>query len=80
MKLKERNTSSGTARILLKPFLKATNTFLAPHLKADVAQSNAVSPAPKTTTIPVNLGYEALQPHMPGLLALATNGKNDLDV
>lgn len=45
-------TSSGTARMLVKPLRKTTNTFLAPHLRADVAQSKAVSPAPRTTTLP----------------------------
>ena len=30
-----------------------TNTLLAPHLKAEVAQSNAVSPAPSTGNIKV---------------------------
>ena len=30
-----------------------TNTLLAPHLKAEVAQSNAVSPAPSTRNIKV---------------------------
>ena len=32
---------------------KMTNTLLAPHLKAEVAQSNAVSPAPSTGIIKV---------------------------
>ena len=58
-------TSSGTARMLLKPLRNTTNTRLAPHRIADVAQSNAVSPAPSTITLPCNLGSVALQPHMP---------------
>jgi len=45
-------TSSGTARILVKPLRNTTNTFLAPQRSAEVAQSNAVSPAPSTTTLP----------------------------
>jgi hypothetical protein len=45
-------TSSGTARIFLKPLRNTTNTFFAPHRRAEVAQSNAVSPAPSTTTLP----------------------------
>lgn len=51
-------TSSGTALMLVKPFLKQTKTLLAPHRSADVAQSNAVSPAPKTITTPLRLGRE----------------------
>lgn len=46
------HTSSGTALMLVKPFLNTTKTRLAPHLSADVAQSNAVSPAPSTITLP----------------------------
>ena len=42
------------------------------HLSADVAQSKAVSPAPKTTTVPYNSGSWVLQEHIPGLEALAT--------
>lgn len=45
-------TSSGTALILVNPFLKTTNTRRAPQRKADVAQSKAVSPAPSTITVP----------------------------
>ena len=36
-----------------KTLRKMTNTLLAPHLKAEVAQSNAVSPAPSTGNIKV---------------------------
>ena len=39
--------SSGTARMLTNPFLKTTKTRFAPHLRAEVAQSKAVSPAPR---------------------------------
>ena len=67
--------------MLLKPFRNTTNTFLAPHLNADVAQSIAVSPAPNTITIPYNLGsFDDLHLHSPGLLALATCNKKLLDV
>jgi hypothetical protein len=37
---------------LVNPFLNTTNTLLAPHLNAEVAQSKAVSPAPSTITLP----------------------------
>uniref|UniRef100_A0A6B0UR70 Uncharacterized protein n=1 Tax=Ixodes ricinus TaxID=34613 RepID=A0A6B0UR70_IXORI len=72
--------SSGTARMFVKPFRKTTKTRLAPHLSADVAQSNAVSPAPRTITLPKSDGRVCLQPHIPGLLALDTSGRNVLDV
>ena len=52
----KRFTSSGTALILLKPLRNTIKTFLAPHRKADVAQSKAVSPAPSTITLPCTLG------------------------
>ena len=61
-------TSSGTARIFELPLRNTTNTLRAPHLRADVAQSNAVSPAPRTITLPYNVGRVApldLQPHIP---------------
>ena len=58
-------TSSGTALMLVKPLRKTTNTRLAPHLKAEVQQSKAVSPAPSTMTLPDNCGNFALQPHIP---------------
>ena len=38
----------------------------------DVAQSKAVSPAPRTMTVPKISGSWLLQAHIPGLLALAT--------
>lgn len=38
----------------LKPLLKTTVTLYAPTLKADLAQSKAVSPIPKTITWPFN--------------------------
>ena len=38
----------------LKPLLKMTVTRSAPILKADLAQSSAVSPIPKTMTCPFN--------------------------
>ena len=44
--------SSGTARIFVKPLRKATKTRRAPHRNAEVQQSNAVSPAPRTMTLP----------------------------
>ena len=60
-------TSSGTALMLVNPFLNTTNTRLAPHRSADVAQSNAVSPAPNTITVPLRLGRGVvLQEHIPG--------------
>ena len=52
--------------MLVKPFLKTTYTFLAPQRSADVAQSKAVSPAPRTMAVPVMDGREAWQAHMPG--------------
>lgn len=58
-------TSSGTARTLLKPFLNTTKTLLAPQRSADVAQSNAVSPAPKTMTVPYSAGSCDLHLHIP---------------
>lgn len=59
------HTSSGTARTLLNPFLKTTKTRFAPQRNADVAQSKAVSPAPKTTTVPCNAGSCDLHLHIP---------------
>ena len=44
--------SSGTALMPWNPFRNTTKTRLAPHLSAEVAQSNAVSPAPRTITVP----------------------------
>ena len=59
-------TSSGTALMLVKPFLKTTNTFFAPHRRADVAQSKAVSPAPSTIAVPRSLGRGVcLHEHIP---------------
>lgn len=58
-------TSSGTALMLVNPFLKTTNTLLAPQRSADVAQSKAVSPAPRTMTTPDRDGRVDLQLHMP---------------
>ena len=60
-------TSSGTARTLLNPLRKTTKTRLAPQRKADVAQSKAVSPAPKTMTVPCRDGNEDLQWHIPDI-------------
>ena len=51
--------------MLVKPFLKITKTLQAPHLRADVAQSKAVSPAPKTMTLPWSCGICVLQEHIP---------------
>ena len=63
--------------MLVNPFLKTTNTRLAPQRRAEVAQSNAVSPAPSTMTLPWRLGREgALQEHIPEetkTLALASS-------
>lgn len=74
-------TSSGTARMLVNPFLKTTKTFFAPHLSAEVAQSKAVSPAPRTTTFPRREGSPLLlHAHIPGLLPFATFGKKLFDV
>ena len=54
------------------PFLNTTKTRLAPQRSAEVAQSKAVSPAPKTITVPYSSGRRDLQAHMPGFEALAT--------
>ena len=59
------HTSSGTARTLLNPLRKTTKTRLAPHRKADVAQSKAVSPAPRTITLPCSDGRADLHLHIP---------------
>lgn len=59
-------TSSGTALMLVKPLLKQTYTLLAPQRRAEVAQSNAVSPAPKTITTPLSTGRAELHWHIPG--------------
>ena len=59
------HTSSGTALMLVKPFRKTTNTLRAPQRRAEVAQSNAVSPAPKTMTLPWREGSTVLQLHIP---------------
>ena len=40
------------ALISLKPLLNTTVTLSAPTLRADLAQSKAVSPIPKTITCP----------------------------
>lgn len=66
----------------VKPPLKTKKTLLAPHLRADVAQSKAVSPAPRTITFPPSWGksLEDLQAQSPFLLASDTLGRNDLDV
>lgn len=52
--------------MLVNPFLKQTYTLLAPQRRAEVAQSNAVSPAPKTITAPLNSGRAERHWHMPG--------------
>jgi hypothetical protein len=65
------------------PLRNTTKTLRAPHRSAEVAQSNAVSPAPNTITLPLssgNFGPDALQAHKPGLLPSATNGKKSFDV
>ena len=51
--------------MLVNPLRNMTYTFSAPHLKADVAQSKAVSPAPNTITLPYILGRVAICPHIP---------------
>ena len=59
-------TSSGTALMFVKPFLKMTNTLFAPQRRADVAQSKAVSPAPSTITVPRSSGRDVrLHEHIP---------------
>jgi len=57
-------------------------TFLAPHRRAEVAQSKAVSPAPRTITLPRRDGssWLFLQAHIPGLLPFATMGKKLFEV
>ena len=52
--------------MLVKPFLNTMYTFFAPQRRADVAQSNAVSPTPSTITFPYTLGNLLLQAHIPG--------------
>ena len=66
-------TSSGTACIFLKPLRNTTNTFLAPQRSAEVAQSNAVSPAPSTITLPKREGKALLHSHMPRNLNIFLN-------
>ena len=62
------NTSSGTARIPVNPLRNAIVTREAPQRRADVAQSMAVSPAPRTTTRPLMVGSGVrLHPHIPGI-------------
>ena len=58
-------TSSGTALMLVKPLRKTTNTRRAPQRRAEVAQSNAVSPAPRTIALPWRSGRVLLQAHIP---------------
>lgn len=58
-------TSSGTALMLVNPFLKMTNTLRAPQRRADVQQSKAVSPHPRTMTFPNSSGNFVLQEHIP---------------
>jgi hypothetical protein len=56
-------TSSGTARMLVNPLRNTTKTLDAPHRSAEVAQSNAVSPAPRTMTFPAICGSDFLLLH-----------------
>lgn len=58
-------TSSETALMLVNPFLNTTYTLLAPHVRADVAQSKAVSHAPSTIILPDSWGSLNLQLHIP---------------
>lgn len=51
--------------MLVNPFLKMTNTLRAPQRRADVQQSKAVSPHPRTMTFPNRSGSLDLQEHMP---------------
>lgn len=64
----------------MKPRLKTTKTLLAPHLRAEVAQSKAVSPAPRTMTLPYSEGKCEDSDEMPGLLAPDTRGSKSFDV
>lgn len=75
-------TSSGTALMLVNPRLKITNTLLAPQRNAAVAQSNAVSPAPKTITFPYNSGklVHLQSPQRPALLPEDTFGRKVFEV
>ena len=59
-------TSSGTALMVVKPFLNTTKTLRAPQRSAEVAQSKAVSPAPSTITEPCSWGSVLLHWHIPG--------------
>ena len=62
--------------MFVNPFLNTTYTRFAPQRRADVAQSNAVSPHPSTTTLPDREGRDAeLHAHIPGLLARETRGR-----
>lgn len=51
--------------MLVKPFLKMTDTLRAPQRRAEVQQSKAVSPHPRTITCPKSSGSFALQEHIP---------------
>ena len=61
----KKQTSSGTALMLVNPFLNMTNTLRAPQRSAEVQQSKAVSPDPRTMTFPDNSGNFDLHEHMP---------------
>ena len=59
------HTSSGTGLMPVKPLRNTTVTRCAPVRRALVAQSNAVSPAPSTTTWPQRRTVSARHAHTP---------------
>mmetsp|Transcript_828 Transcript_828/g.1476 ORF Transcript_828/g.1476 Transcript_828/m.1476 type:complete len:299 (-) Transcript_828:255-1151(-) len=75
------SNSSGHARISLNDRRKHRITRSAPHRKALLAQSMAVSPAPSTMTVPCSAGRAGVAAplqHIPGLEALDTCGRKSL--
>ena len=79
--------------MLVNPFLKITNTLRAPHRRAEVQQSKAVSPHPRTMTFPNSSGNFDLQEHIPTkdniqincvdlslVIAISTDRKTDRQV
>lgn len=68
---------SSFALMSCHPLLKITETLSAPHLKADRAQSSAVSPIPNITTCPFNFGANSR--FLLYLTASFTIGKNPFE-
>lgn len=69
---------SSFALMSYHPLLKITETLSAPHLNADRAQSNAVSPIPRITTCPFNFGANSR--FLLYLTASFTLGRNYLEL